>query len=77
MNGNNVKRKRLLMAGELFYIITAIPTVFTKGLIRIIIAMIGNLIEIFRIDTPVISGFLSRYDFSYNTFVGMVLMNHY
>ena len=77
MDGMNVKRKRLLMAGEIFYIITGLPSVLTKGLIRVVMAMIGNLIEIFRVDKPVIGGYIARFDTAYVTYVGMILMNHY
>ena len=77
MDGLNVKRKRLLITGEIFYIITGIPSVLTKGFIRVLLAVIGNLVEIFRIDKPIIGGFFSKFDTAYTTFVGMVLMNHY
>ena len=77
MNGLYVKRKRLLMAGDIFYVITGIPSVVTRGFIRVFMGIFGTLVHIFRIDKPIISGKLAMFDTAYTTFIGMIFMNHY
>ena len=53
---NYIFRRKVLIIVEFIYLFSGIASTLVKGVLRLILSIIGNLLNIFRVDKPVISG---------------------
>lgn len=76
MDGNLIKRRKILITVEFFYFFTGIASQLVKGVLRITIGLLGNIFSIFRVDHPIIKDNILYLDTAYNVFSGLVMMYH-